>query len=373
MEHPARADRRVAHARRRRPGPPRPAGRASWPGRAACRAATRRGRRAPRRDRPRRRSPRAPARAARTPATRRPSCCVHRRDLAEVRALRVAAAEGLGRAVGVVRIVVVDPDEERLRATPAPGRRAPASVVSAADALGLPGRQLVVVDVEPAREPEAPRQHEARDEGRGAIAGLLQPLRQDARAPAAAGGRSRGRRARPRRGPSCIEACEGSVSGTVAYAWRKRMPRRASASNAGVSTPAALRADRVGARRVERHEQDRRPSRAAARGRRVEPEPAQHPAQSQAPASRRRADPPCCPHAQLIPRETPWSEPAGAVVLGLRVRALLQDVTGRRLPRRGAGVAEQGRLLICCTGIKPVPGVRIPPSPPAVPTAAVPS
>ena len=38
---------------------------------------------------------------------------------------------------------------------------------------------------------------------------------------------------------------------------------------------------------------------------------------------------------------------------------------GRCLARRGAGVAEQGRLLICCRGLKPLPGVRIPPSPPA--------
>ena len=37
---------------------------------------------------------------------------------------------------------------------------------------------------------------------------------------------------------------------------------------------------------------------------------------------------------------------------------------GRYLARRGAGVAEQGRLLICCRGLKPLPGVRIPPSPP---------
>src|SRR5829696_1165288 len=36
-----------------------------------------------------------------------------------------------------------------------------------------------------------------------------------------------------------MEACEGSVSGTVAYAWRNRRPRAASALKAGVSAPAA--------------------------------------------------------------------------------------------------------------------------------------
>ena len=36
-----------------------------------------------------------------------------------------------------------------------------------------------------------------------------------------------------------LELCDGSVSGTVAYAWRNRWPRAASALNAGVSAPAA--------------------------------------------------------------------------------------------------------------------------------------
>ena len=39
--------------------------------------------------------------------------------------------------------------------------------------------------------------------------------------------------------PVNIELCDGSVSGTVAYAWRNRRPRTATALNAGVSTPVA--------------------------------------------------------------------------------------------------------------------------------------
>jgi hypothetical protein len=35
------------------------------------------------------------------------------------------------------------------------------------------------------------------------------------------------------------DACDGKVSGTVAYAWRNRRPRAASALNAGVETPTA--------------------------------------------------------------------------------------------------------------------------------------
>ena len=42
-----------------------------------------------------------------------PELLVHRRDLAQVGGLRVAAAEGLGWVVGSVRVEVVDPHEER--------------------------------------------------------------------------------------------------------------------------------------------------------------------------------------------------------------------------------------------------------------------
>jgi len=36
-----------------------------------------------------------------------------------------------------------------------------------------------------------------------------------------------------------MEACDGNVSGAVAYAWVNRLPRATSALNAGVSTPLA--------------------------------------------------------------------------------------------------------------------------------------
>ena len=51
--------------------------------------------------------------------------------------------------------------------------------------------------------------------------------------------RSRARRGRPGRARSSSRRATGSVSGAVAYAWRKRRPRAASALNAGVSTPRA--------------------------------------------------------------------------------------------------------------------------------------
>ena len=57
------------------------------------------------------------------------------------------------------------------------------SVVSRAVLSASSGRQLVVVDVEAAREAEAARQHEARDEGGRAVAGLAQPLGEDGVAP----------------------------------------------------------------------------------------------------------------------------------------------------------------------------------------------
>ena len=123
------------------------------------------------RDRPFRRSPSNACDQA-------PQLLVHRRDFAEVGRPRVAAAKGLGRRVGRVRVEVVDPQEQRLpgapaRATPAPGRSSPRAVRSA-----RPAGELVVVDVEPAGEAEAPRQHEPRDEGGRPVAGLLEPLRE---------------------------------------------------------------------------------------------------------------------------------------------------------------------------------------------------
>ncbi len=109
-----------------------------------------------------------------------PELLVHRRDLAEVRLPAVAAAEGLGRR-----------RRERAGRSSGPRGRAAAVDSAAADARGpgpssrgrrarrCPARQLVVVDVESAREAEAAGEHERRDEGGRAIAGLPEALGQD--------------------------------------------------------------------------------------------------------------------------------------------------------------------------------------------------
>jgi hypothetical protein len=127
-------------------------------------------------------------------------------------------------------------------------------------AFGSIAGEPVVVDVESAREPEAPRQGERRDECRGAIAGLLQPF-----------GRHRQRDRKVAR--VLVDAVPGRIE-----AGHHRAVRRQRLRNRRVRLPEAqpsrgnrverrrldargVRTDRVGARRVERHEQDRRPQR----------------------------------------------------------------------------------------------------------------
>ena len=113
----------------------------------------------------------------------------------------------------------------------------------------------------PRARPKRRDEHERRDERGGPIAGASERFGEQRLVRPPGSARSRARRGPRDRGPSCIELCEGRVSGTVAYAWRKRRPRAASALNAGVSMPFALRSDRVGARRVEGHQQDGGPRR----------------------------------------------------------------------------------------------------------------
>ena len=213
------------------PGPDdAPAARASSTGRAGCRAAPRRGRRAPRRDRPRPRWRRGPAACCSNGCDQAPELLVHRRDLAEVRPRREAAAERLGRRVRRVRVEVVHPQEQRLRRSRrGQVARARRSVVSRADRSARPVRQRVVVDVEAAREPEAARQHEGRDERGRAVA------RAAAAAPRATGvlggerrARSRARRGRPDRAPS------SSRRATAASPARSRTP----GGSAGPAAPA---------------------------------------------------------------------------------------------------------------------------------------
>jgi hypothetical protein len=100
---------------------------------------------------------------------------VHGRHLAEVRAAGVRLAEPLGRLVGMVRVEVMDPEEQRPpRQRPEVRQRRRCRLVGRS--LGLLPRQVVVVDVEAALEAEAPCEDEGRDERRGAIAGAPEPL-----------------------------------------------------------------------------------------------------------------------------------------------------------------------------------------------------
>ena len=101
---------------------------------------------------------------------------VHRRDFAEVWILRETCAIRLGRRVGIVRFVVVDPQKQRTILL-ALQERDRAVRRLARRPLRESGRRVVVVEVEAARETETPRQRERGDECRGAIAGGVQSLR----------------------------------------------------------------------------------------------------------------------------------------------------------------------------------------------------
>ena len=122
----------------------------------------------------------------------------------------------------------------------------------------------------PARGPSFDSSTQARHEGAGRVAGVLQALGE--RRPASRRGRSR--RCRARRGaggsrPVKIDECEGSVSGTVAVACSNNDAlagqgvdvRRLDAAEAVAAQP-------VGARRVERDHHDVERGRAPAASRR---------------------------------------------------------------------------------------------------------
>ena len=104
-----------------------------------------------------------------------PELLVHRGHFPQVGVLRVAAAERLGRRVRRVRLVVMDPEEERLRGSGAQKRECSLGRL-AAGAFRAPGRELVVVDVEASREPEAAGERKRRNERAGPVARLSKPL-----------------------------------------------------------------------------------------------------------------------------------------------------------------------------------------------------
>ena len=106
-------------------------------------------------------------------------------DLGEVGLVRVARGEGLGRVVGRVRIVEVDPGEEALRAHRfEPRERVRHHLVALLldgaerDHLVLREIELVRVDVEALAEAPLALEHPGRDERSGREAALAQPLRE---------------------------------------------------------------------------------------------------------------------------------------------------------------------------------------------------
>ena len=153
-------------------------------------------------------------------------------------------------------IEVVDPEKERLRGRLAEVGERPIGRL-ARRAFDLPCRQRVVVDVEAARESEPPREDERRDEGRGAVAGVLQSSGDDrvcvGKMP----------RVLVHAVPAGIEpGHHRTVRGQRLRRGRVRLAEAPAASRERVERgrldAPRLRADRVGARRVERHEQDGR-------------------------------------------------------------------------------------------------------------------
>ena len=98
---------------------------------------------------------------------------IHLADFTEIPQSRVAVDGCIWRRVGCMRIEVVHPEKQRLRRRLTEMgydgvRRLPRR------AFDFSRRQRVVVDVESARETEAPREDERRDEGGRAVAGVLQ-------------------------------------------------------------------------------------------------------------------------------------------------------------------------------------------------------
>jgi hypothetical protein len=179
---------------------------------------------------------------------------VHRRDLAEIGLAGMPRGlNGSGRLVGRVRVEVVDPEQERpvaaLLEIRAPARSSRAR-------RSAPALNLVVVD------------GRTRARGRSGARGRRRRRRPPSGSrPAGAVPRARERCGAMKRpfswtpwpagySPVIIEPCDGSVSGAVAYAWRNRRPRAATALKAGRVDPLRLGPDGVVPRGVERDEQD---------------------------------------------------------------------------------------------------------------------
>src|SRR5689334_19788157 len=103
-----------------------------------------------------------------------PKALVDRGHLAEIRFARVSTLEGLGRQVGVMRIVEMNPCEElsvSLRVEPGLGCShglRPEAIGDTKGRLRLDPGGAVVVEIETAIEPESRVQNERAHEGRGA-------------------------------------------------------------------------------------------------------------------------------------------------------------------------------------------------------------
>ena len=103
---------------------------------------------------------------------------VHRGDLAEIGRRRVRPPKSFGRRVRRMRIEVVHPHELGLFGRQFEERQGLRSRLRRRS-FHATRRLFVVIGLEPAREAEAPVEHEARDERRRPVSRLLQKLRED--------------------------------------------------------------------------------------------------------------------------------------------------------------------------------------------------
>ena len=189
---------------------------------------------------------------------------IHERNLAVVRLFRIAAAKRFRRRVGIVRIVVVDPEKERLR-------RRPLQKVDRAirrllrGPFGTSARQLVIVNIESSRQSEAPRQGEGRHERRRSISGRMQSFADQ--------------RLRIRDVPRVfVNAVAGGIEARQHRRMRRQRlrhrrvcPAEAPAPRRQIIERRRRHSDRfltgcIGARRVERDKENRRPLNGGGRG-----------------------------------------------------------------------------------------------------------
>ena len=184
-----------------------------------------------------------------------PELTIHVRHLAAIRLVRKAAAKRLGRCVRRVRVVVVHPHKHRRRRRAREPRQRTIGRL-ASRTLERATHELVVVAIEPARQPELPIEHERRHE--------------------------RGRRIPARLQLSCHERLRlaerptvlmNAVLGRIAPSEHRRVRRqrhrrrriRVQEPSAAPRQPRKIRRHRlarlnhVRPRRVERHQQNRRP------------------------------------------------------------------------------------------------------------------